>query len=330
MEDRKHEIIVFEEGNIKIDVDISPSEDTVWLTQEQIAALFEVDRTSVLRHISNIYKAEELDPESTCAEIAHMGSLNVQPYKKRAYNLEMITSIGYRVNSKRGIAFRRWANRILKEYLIKGFSFDEARLVTDQNRYRQFNQTIRFLAEMANRKEMTGEESKGLLEVIGKYAYALDTLDKYDNQTLTISHITKDSRQVKLVYEDAIKEIQKMPFYSEGALFGREKDNSFHGAVNAIYQSAGGEDVYPSIEEKAANLLYFIVKDHAFFDGNKRIAASIFLWFLDMNRLLYKPDGNRIIEDNALVAIVMMIVLSDPKEKDMMVKITVNLINQCN
>lgn len=330
MNELKHDIIVFKEGNVMIDVEVSPSEDTVWLTQEQIGELFEVDRTSILRHINNIYKSEELDVESTCAEIAHMGSLNVQEYIKKQYNLEMITSIGYRVNSKRGVAFRRWANKVLKEYLLKGYTINQNRLMMDKINYRQFNETVKMIADMVYRKELTNEESKGPLEVIAKYAYALDTLDKYDHQTLTISNITKDNKQVKLEYEDAINEIKKMPSYGKNTLFGREKDNSFHGALNAIYQSVGGEDAYPSVEEKAANLLYFIVKDHAFIDGNKRIAASIFLWFLDINKVLQKNNGTRIVEDNALVAMVMMIALSKPEEKTSIIKILINLINQNN
>jgi len=169
-----------------------------------------------------------------------------------------------------------------------------------------------------------------LLKVISKYAYALETLDRYDQQTLTITNITKDDKQIKLEYEDAMKEIKKLPDYGKSQWFGNEKDNSFHGALNAIYQTAFGEDLYPSVEEKAANLLYFVVKDHAFYDGNKRIAASVFLWFLDINDNLYKKDGTRIIEDNALVAMVLMIALSHPNEKDSIVKIIVNLINQNN
>lgn len=330
MDIRKHEIILFEEGNVKIDVDFSPSEDTVWLTQEQIATLFEIDRTSVLRHINNIYKSEELDRESTCAEIAHMGSMNVQPYTKRQYNLEMITSIGYRVNSKKGIAFRRWANKVLKDYLYKGFAVDQQRLIANDINYTSFTSTVKMIADMVDRKQLSIEESTGLLKVISKYAYALETLDKYDHQALTITNITKDEKHVKLEYEDAMNEIKKMPGYGKSQFFGKEKDDSFHGALNAIYQTAFGDEVYPSVEEKAANLLYFIVKDHAFYDGNKRIAAAIFLWFLDIHNNLYKKDGTRIIEDNALVAMVLMIALSHPNEKDTIVKILVNLINQNN
>lgn len=332
MKDNKHEIIVFEDGNVKIDVDISPSEDTVWLTQDQMAELFDVDRTRIVRHIGNIYTENELDKSSTSAENAQVqieGDRKVTR-RVRRFNLDMIISVGYRVKSKRGIIFRKWASNILKEYMYKGYAVDQQRLIDNEIHYKSFTSTVRMIANLVDRKQLSAEESTGLLKVISKYAYALETLDRYDQQTLTITNITKDDKQIKLEYEDAMKEIKKLPDYGKSQWFGNEKDNSFHGALNAIYQTAFGEDLYPSVEEKAANLLYFVVKDHAFYDGNKRIAASVFLWFLDINDNLYKKDGTRIIEDNALVAMVLMIALSHPNEKDSIVKIIINLINQSN
>ena len=214
--------------------------------------------------------------------------------------------------------------------MYKGFAVDTKRLTQSEENYKEFSLTIKMIADMVNRKELTSSESAGLLSLISKYAYALDTLDKYDHQTLTIVNIRKSNKEVKLDYQEAIKQIKAMPDYEKSELFGKEKDKSFESALNAIYQSAFGEDIYPSIEEKAANLLYFIVKNHAFYDGNKRIAASVFLWFLDIYGILYKAEGTRIIEDNALVAMVLLIALSNPLEHETIVKIIVNLINLSN
>lgn len=242
----------------------------------------------------------------------------------------MIISVGYRVNSKRGIIFRRWANRVLKEYMIKGFVVDTERITNYKENYLSFTKTVKMISSLVDRKELTLDESKSLLNIINKYSYALDTLDKYDHSELTITNITKDLNDVKLDYEKAMNEIKSLDDYKNSNLFGREKDNSFHGALNAIYQTALGKDVYPSIEEKAAHLLYFLVKDHPFYDGNKRIAASMFVWFLSNNNILYKNNGDKLIEDNALVSIVLMIALSNPSERNVITKIIINLINKNN
>lgn len=330
--EKENEVIIFKDEKLELEVRVSPEEDTVWLTQQQMAKLFSVDRTRIVRHIANIYKEEELDKKSTSAENAQVqieGDREVVR-RVRSYNLDMIISVGYRVKSKRGIIFRKWANKILKEYMHKGYVVDQEKLISNEINYKSFTSTVKVIADLVDRKELTIDETKGLLKIISKYAYALDTLDKYDHQSLTITNITKDDKQIKLEYEDAINEIKKMPDYGKTQWFGKEKDYSFQGALNAIYQTAFGVDVYPSIEEKAANLLYFVVKDHAFYDGNKRIAASIFLWFLDIYGILYKKDGARIMEDNALVAIVLMIALSNPNERDTIVKIVINLINKDN
>lgn len=326
----RNEIIIFKENDLELEVNVSPKEDTVWLTQEQMAKLFSVDRTRITRHINNIYSSGELSIDSTSAESAHMGDLGRQKYKVKQYNLDMIISVGYRVNSKRGITFRRWANSVLKEYIHKGFTIDSKRLISNNLNYIDFVNTVKMISSLVDRKELTLDESKSLLGIINKYSYALDTLDKYDHNELTILNITKDISDVKLDYEKALNEIQSLDDYKASDLFGREKDNSFHGAINAIYQTAFGEDLYPSVEEKAANLLYFLVKDHPFYDGNKRIAASIFVWFLDINNILYKIDGSKRIEDNALVSIVLMIALSNPRERDIITKMIINLINKNN
>lgn len=328
----KKDIIIFKEDSLEIEVKVSPNEDTVWLSQKQMAELFRVSTDNISLHIRNIFKEKELEEKSTTEESSEVQIEGTRKVKRniKLYNLDVIISIGYRIKSNNGIIFRKWANKILREFMYKGFVIDQQRLISNDVNYKSFTSTIKLISDLVERKKLTVDESTGLLSVISKYAYALDTLDKYDHQTLTIVNITKDNKQVRLEYEDAIIEIKKMSDYGNSQWFGKEKDDSFHGALNAIYQSAFGVDVYHSIEEKAAHLLYFIVKDHGFYDGNKRIAASVFLWFLDIYGILYKKDGTRVIEDNALVAIVLMIALSNPNERDMIVKIVVNLINQSN
>jgi prophage maintenance system killer protein len=331
-------LIIFKDDALEIEVSVSPEEETVWLTQDQLAKLFEKNKSTISRHLKNIFETGELNRNDSVAK--NETELNIVDYRSgklqkverviEYYNLDVIISLGYKVNSKRGIIFRKWANQILKEYIYKGYAIDQERLTKNREHYKTFVYSVKLIADLIERKELESEESKSLLHIISKYAYALETLDKYDHQSLTITNITKDDKKIKLEYEDAIKEIKGLPDYGKTQWFGREKDNSFHGALNAIYQTAFGEEVYPSIEEKAANLLYFIVKDHAFYDGNKRIAASIFLWFLDIYGILYKKDGSRILDDNALVAIVLMIALSNPIERETIVKIIISLINQNN
>jgi prophage maintenance system killer protein/Zn-finger nucleic acid-binding protein len=335
---KEQELIVFKDDELEIEVNVSPQEETVWLTQDQLAKLFEKNKSTISRHLKNIFDSGELDRNDSVAKNAT--ELNIVDYRSgkmqkvervlEYYNLDVILSIGYKVNSKRGVILRKWANQILKKYIYQGYAIDQERLTKHQEYYKAFTTSVKLIADLIERKKLEPNESKNLLHIISKYAYALETLDKYDHQSLTITNITNDTGKIKLVYEDAIKEIKGLPDYGKTQWFGKEKDHSFHGALNAIYQTALGEEVYPSIEEKAANLLYFIVKDHAFYDGNKRIAASVFLWFLDIYGVLYKKDGSRILDDNALVAIVLMIALSHPNERDIIVKIIINLINQNN
>ena len=328
MEDNKIIIYQTEDGQTQIDVRLE--NETVWLTQSQMAELFQTDRTSIVRHINNIYKVEELDRESTCAKIAQVqieGKRNVKrniPY----FNLDMVISVGYRVNSKRGVKFRQWANNVLKQYLVKGYA------VNDRIRKEQIGE-LRQLVGMLGRtiqsqSLLSNDETNALFEVVTNYTYALDTLDNYDYERLTIDKTTKEE-PFHATYENAMEAINGLrEKFGGSALFGNEKDDSFKSSIGQIYQTFGGEELYPSVEEKAAMLLYLVTKNHSFSDGNKRIAATLFLWFLNNNHILYREDGTKRLADNTLVALTLMIAESRTEEKDVMVKVVVNLINQRN
>ena len=328
MEENKIIIYQSEDGQTQIDVHLE--NETVWLTQAQMAELFQTDRTSIVRHIQNIYRINELDRESTCAKIAQ-----VQTEGKRLvtrtipyFNLDMIISVGYRVNSKRGIKFRQWANKILKDYLVKGYA------VNDNIRREQIGELRQLVGILGRTIQsqplMPSEDSQALFDVVADYAYALDTLDNYDYERLVIEKTTQEER-FHATYENAISEIEGLRKKFGGSnLFGNEKDDSFKSSIGQIYQTFGGQELYPSVEEKAAMLLYLVTKNHSFSDGNKRIAATLFLWFLNNNGILYREDGTKRLADNTLVAITLMIAESKTEEKDVMVKVVVNLINQTN
>jgi len=328
MEENKIVIYQTEDGQTQIDVRLE--NDTVWLTQAQMAELFQTDRTSIVRHINNIYKVDELDRESTCAKIAQVQIEGKRTVKRTVpfFNLDMIISVGYRVNSKRGVRFRQWANRVLKEYLIKGYVVNE-RIRKEQ--IGELRQLVSMLGRtIQNQPLLSNDETNALFEVVTDYTYALDTLDNYDYQRLVIDKTTKEE-SFHATYENAMEAINGLrEKFGGSSLFGNEKDDSFKSSVGQIYQTFGGEDLYPSVEEKAAMLLYLVTKNHSFSDGNKRIAATLFLWFLNNNRILYRPDGSKRIADNTLVALTLMIAESKTEEKDVMVKVVVNLINQQN
>ena len=322
------EIYRSQDGSIQLNVKLE--NDTVWLTQSQMAELFGVDRTSIVRHIRNIYKSEELDQNSTCAKNAqlrtegHRSILREIPY----YNLDMIISVGYRVNSKNATSFRRWATSVLKQYLIKGYVINQQ---IKLDRYNELKDVVRLMSRTVGLQEkVTSEEYGGLFNVISDYVYALDTLDHYDYQSLSIQKTTKEE-QFRATYENAMEAINALKEKFGGSQwFANEKDESFKSSIGQIYQTFGGEDLYPSVEEKAAMLLYLVVKNHSFSDGNKRIAAMLFLWFLNNNHVLYAEDGHKRIADNTLVALTLMIAESRTEEKDVMVKVVVNLINKEN
>ena len=322
------EIYRSQDGSIQLNVKLE--NDTVWLTQSQMAELFGVDRTSIVRHIRNIYKSEELDQNSTCVKNAqvrtegHRSILREIPY----YNLDMIISVGYRVNSKNATSFRRWATSILKQYLIKGYAINQQ---IKLDRYNELKDVVRLMSRTVGLQDrVTSEEYGGLFNVISDYVYALDTLDHYDYQSLSIQKTTKEE-PFRATYANAMEAINALKEKFGGSQwFANEKDDSFKSSIGQIYQTFGGEDLYPSVEEKAAMLLYLVVKNHSFSDGNKRIAAMLFLWFLNNNHVLYAEDGHKRIADNTLVALTLMIAESRTEEKDVMVKVVVNLINKEN
>ena len=328
MEENK--IIIYQSEDGKTQIDVRLENDTVWLTQAQMAELFQTDRTSIVRHIQNIYKIGELDRESTCAKIAQVQTEGHR-YVRRTipyFNLDMIISVGYRINSKRGVKFRQWANKILKDYLIKGYA------VNDNIRREQIGELRQLVGILGRTIQsqplMPSEESQALFDVVTDYAYALDTLDNYDYERLTIEKTTQEER-FHATYNNAIRAIEGLrKKFGGSSLFGNEKDDSFKSSIGQIYKTFGGKALYPSMEEKAAMLLYLVTKNHSFSDGNKRIAATLFLWFLNNNGILYREDGTKRLADNTLVALTLMIAESKTEEKDVMVKVVVNLINQTN
>lgn len=309
--ERRNEIVLFVDGNVELEVPVTPEQETVWLTQEQMSQLFDTARSSIAYHINNIFKEKELDRD-TSVEIFDR-SENRASRPPMYYNLDVIISVGYRVKSRRGIAFRKWANSVLKQYILKGYA-------VNNNRISQLGEVIRIMKRTENELD-----SRQVLSVIEKYSTALELLDSYDHQTMKRPKGT-DTIHV-LTYEECRDVIDQMRFGDESELFGKEKDDSFKGSIGNIYQSFAGQDIYGSLEEKAANLLYFVTKNHSFYDGNKRIAATIFLYFLDKNGVLF-PEGRKLIEDYTLVALTIMIAESRPEEKEMMVSVIMNCLGQ--
>lgn len=330
------EIILYTASDNQTQIDVQFENETVWLNQKQIAELFAKDRTVITKHINNVFKEGELHETEVCANFAHTtqhGAIKgkTQESTTKYYNLDVIISVGYRVKSKQGTQFRQWATQRLKDYLVKGYALNEKRLKELNYKYSDLQKAIKLASNAGNIESLSSNEAKGILKVIEDYAYALETLDKYDHQKLTIETSSSQASIKKLTYEEAITQIILWREYQKtGNLFGNEKDQSFRSSLETIYQTFDDTDLYPSFEEKAANLLYFVVKNHSFSDGNKRIAAGLFVYFLDMNNQLLNESGNKRIGDNALVAITIMIAESKSEEKEMMIKLVVNLINNKN
>ncbi len=308
----KNEIILFENQVVKLEVNMQ--DETVWLSLDQMALLFDRDKSVISRHIKNALK-EELN-ESVVAKFATTAS-DGKTYQVDYYNLDVIISVGYRVKSQNGIVFRKWANKILKDYMIKGYAINQKRLD-------YLEKTIK-LIDIANRgnERITGDDAKEILGVINAYTKALDLLDDYDHHT--IKKVKGQTSEKVVTYEECMNVIDKLRFNNESSLFALERDGNFKSIINDIYQTFGGNDVYPSIEEKASNLLYLTVKNHAFIDGNKRIAATIFIFFLQVNNILYR-DNNMVIDNNSLAAITLLIAESNPKEKEVMIDLVMNFL----
>ena len=316
MTKEKNEIVLFETEDKSISLPVEIKNETVWLNRSQMAELFERDIKTIGKHINNALN-EELDNRAEVvakfATTTKHGSIEgkTQTHMTEYYNLDVIISVGYRVKSNRGVEFRRWANSVLKQYILQGYA-------VNQKRIRQLGEVIRIMKRTENELD-----SRQVLSVIEKYNEALNLLDAYDHQSM--SRPKGNSAIYVLTYEECINAIRNMRFGDESDLFGREKDESFKGSIGNIYQTFGGRDVYESLEEKAANLLYFVTKNHSFYDGNKRIAATMFLYFLDKNEALFY-DGKKRIADSALVALTIMIAESRPEEKEMMISVVMNCI----
>lgn len=315
MEKEKNEIIIFENQDVKLEVNVK--DDTVWLNRQQLADLFDRDIKTIGKHINNALKEELYNDNSVVVKFATTAR-DGKTYKVEFYNLDMILSVGYRVKSNKGIIFRKWANRILKDYMLKGYAVNQRRL-------EYLEKTIK-LIDIANRidEELENNDAKEILKVIGEYSKALDLLDDYDHKTLKKIQGNIDERKIE--YNECIKIINKLKFNEESSLFAIERDRGLESIIGNIYQSFSGQDVYKSIEEKSANFLYLIVKNHVFTDGNKRIAATLFIYFLNYYGILYKNE-KQIIDNNTLTALTLLIAESNPKEKEVIIDLVMNFLN---
>ena len=321
------EIIIYRAEDNTVQLDVRMENETVWLTQKQMADLFGVKRPAITKHLRNIFFEGELNPNSVSSILEHTAA-DGKVYSTQFYNLDAILSVGYRVNSKRAIAFRQWSSKILKEFIVKGFAINE-KLRREQ--LSDLRQLVQIVGRTVQSKAVESkDETQAIFDVVLDYTYALDTLDNYDYERLTVKETTPEER-FHATYENAMQTISALrEKFGGSTLFGNEKDDSFKSSIGQIYQTFGGKDLYPSVEEKAAMLLYLVTKNHSFSDGNKRIAATLFLWFLNNNGILYREDGTKRLADNTLVALTLMIAESRTEEKDTMVKVVVNLINQKN
>ena len=329
-----NDVVIYQsaDGLVKIEAIVDASNETIWATQKAMASLLGVDRTVITRHLSNIFKEGELDKEVVCAKIAQTtphGAMEgeFQTRDVQFYNLDAIISVGYRVNSRKATAFRQWATTVLKQYMLKGYVVNHN--AVSEQKYEGLKRALGLLENVFGQNLIMAEQqAKELFAVVKDYTYALDTLDAYDYQSLEISDTTLHEK-FRATYESAMEAIQSLKEkFKESNFFGVEKDKSFHSSIGQIYQTWDGQELYPSVEEKAAMLLYLVVKNHSFVDGNKRIAATLFLWFMLNNGILYRPDGTKRIADGTLVALTLMIAESRMDEMDILVKVVVNLINR--
>ena len=323
-------IIIYQSEDGKTQLDVKLEGETVWLTQAQMVELFQSSKANVSEHIKHIFEDGELDQKATVRDFRTVRQEGNRQVIRNVsyYNLDVIISLGYRINTHRGIEFRQWANTILKQYLVKGYAVNER---IRKQQIAELRQLVQVVGRTIRQQAVPPtDEGSALFDVVVDYTYALDVLDDYDYQRLGIAKITKEET-FHATYENAMHEIDMLrEKFGGSVLFGNEKDDSFKSSIGQIYQTFGGADLYPSVEEKAAMLLYLVTKNHSFSDGNKRIAATLFLWFMNNNGILYREDGSKRIADNTLVALTLMIAESKTEEKDVMVKVVVNLINKSN
>ena len=320
----ENQIVIYQTDNGQTAIDVRLENETVWLTQAQMTELFQKDISVISRHIRNVFAEGELEEKSNL----HFLQIPFSDKPVKFYSLDVIISVGYRVKSQRGVQFRQWANKVLKDYLIKGYALNEKIRRSQIGELRQLVQMVG--RTLQNQPLLKNDENQALFDIVVDYAYALDTLDDYDYQRLGVKETTQEEK-FQATYDNAMQAIAALrEKFGGSSLFGNEKDDSFKSSIGQIYQTFGGNDLYPSVEEKAAMLLYLVTKNHSFSDGNKRIAATLFLWFLNNNGILYRDDRSKRIADNTLVALTLMIAESKPEEKDVMVKVVVNLINQKN
>jgi prophage maintenance system killer protein len=315
------EIVIYQPGEGGGRLEVRLEQDSLWLSLNQIAAVFERDKSVISRHLNNVFREGELDRGSTVAFFATVQDEGGRTVERQVeyFNLDVILSVGYRVNSKRGTQFRIWATQVLRDHLVKGYSVNTKRL-------KELKQSLKLIGQVLDRYDVTSDQARALLQVVTDYAFALDLLDDYDHQRVSVARL-KPEEAIGIDYDEAMAVIGELRRKFGGSdLFGREKDQSLSGSLGAVMQSFDGKDLYPSLEEKAAHILYFLVKNHSFVDGNKRIGAALFLWFMEKNGILYRADGSRHIADNALVAITLMIAESSPNQKDILTKVVVNLI----
>jgi len=314
-------IVLFQAPDGTVELDVRLERDSLWLSQRQMSTLFEKNTDTIGLHLRNIYSEGELEEAATTEDSSVVQTEGKRRVRRavRLYNLDAIISVGYRVNSRRGTQFRIWATGVLRDHLLRGYSVNESRL-------RDLNQAVRLIASTVDRRDLSGDEATALLRVVGEYSRSLELLDDYDHQRVKAPGTTGTLLHA-LDYEEAQRIVARLrERFADSSLFGVEKDKGLAGALGAVMQTAGGVEVYPSLEEKAAHLLYFLVKNHAFVDGNKRIAAALFLWFLERNRVLIQADGKPLVSNATLVAVTLMIAASRPEEKDVLVRIVTHLL----
>jgi len=328
---KNEEILIYQDEDGKTHLEVHLEQNTIWLTQNQIAELFKIQRPAITKHISNVFKTNELQEKSVSSKM-ELTAEDGKKYKTKLYNLDMVISVGYRVNSKRATQFRIWATQTLREHLVKGYTLNEKRLAEQQDKLQELNHAIDFIKSSVARKELQSDEAKGLLDIISRYTRSFILLNQFDNNTLSTVRLNKHLTY-EITYDEAVLNIIQLrdkliEKQEAGLLFGKQKDDSFSGILQSIVQTFDGIYLYPAIEEQAAHLLYFVIKSHPFADGNKRIGAFLFIWFLQRNRHLLRASGDEKINDNTLVALALLVAQSDPLGKDLMIKLIINLINE--